>query len=62
MLKPVSPSPSQPYDQTAAFIARWQGVALTSATELSSSQTFILELCTLLGVATLSGFGRQFGF
>ena len=52
MLKPVSPSPSQPDNQTAAFIARWQGVALTEATELSSSQTFILELCALLGVDT----------
>ena len=39
-------------DQTAAFIARWQGVALTEATELSSSQTFILELSALLGVDT----------
>ena len=34
------------------FIARWQGVALTAATELSTSQTFVLELCTLLGVPT----------
>ena len=34
------------------FIARWQGVALTAATELSISQTFVLELCTLLGVPT----------
>ena len=34
------------------FIARWQGVALTAATELSTSQTFVIELCTLLGVPT----------
>ncbi|HQS30303.1 DNA methyltransferase [Polaromonas sp.] len=34
------------------FIARWQGVALTAATELSTSQTFVLELCALLGVPT----------
>ena len=45
-------------DTTAAdssaqqFIARWQGVALTAATELSTSQSFIIELCTLLGVPT----------
>ena len=38
--------------QARAFIARWQGVALTEATELSSSQTFVLELCALLGVPT----------
>ncbi len=35
-----------------AFITRWQGVALTAATELSTSQSFIIELCTLLGVPT----------
>ena len=34
------------------FIARWQGVRFTDATELSTSQTFIIELCTLLGVPT----------
>ncbi len=34
------------------FIARWQGVALTAATELSTSQTFVLEFCALLGVPT----------
>lgn len=34
------------------FIACWQGVALTAATELSTSQTFVIELCTLLGVPT----------
>jgi hypothetical protein len=38
--------------QVQNFIARWQGVALTAATELSSSQTFVLELCALLGVPT----------
>ena len=38
--------------QTQDFIARWQGVALTAATELSASQTFVLELCALLRVPT----------
>ena len=56
----MQPTPATP-DQDAqtptaaqanAFIARWQGVALTAATELSSSQTFVLELCALLRVLT----------
>ncbi len=34
------------------FIQRWQGVQLSSASELASSQTFILELCALLDVPT----------
>jgi hypothetical protein len=38
--------------QVASFITRWQGVQLTTASELSSSQTFILDLCALLGVPT----------
>jgi hypothetical protein len=38
--------------QIASFITRWQGVQLTSASELSTSQTFILDLCALLGVPT----------
>ena len=38
--------------QVHDFIARWQGVALTAATKLSSSQTFVLELCALLRVPT----------
>jgi hypothetical protein len=38
--------------QVAAFITRWQGVQLTTASELSTSQTFILDLCALLGVPT----------
>src|SRR5690606_11962317 len=33
----------------AAFIAKWQGSA---ASELSTSQTFLLDLCGLLGVDT----------
>ncbi|GAB1385105.1 hypothetical protein MASR1M59_02530 [Melaminivora sp.] len=33
--------------QAAAFIARWQGVA---ASELSTAQSFTIELCQLLGV------------
>jgi hypothetical protein len=38
--------------QVAAFITRWQGVQLTTASELSTSQTFILDLCALLQVPT----------
>ncbi len=34
------------------FIQRWQSVQLTSATELSTSQTFVLQLCEMLGVPT----------
>jgi hypothetical protein len=37
---------------TADFIQRWQGVQLSSSSELASSQTFILELCALLDVPT----------
>src|SRR5690554_688639 len=33
--------------QAESFIARWQGV---TASELSTSQTFLIELCELLGV------------
>jgi hypothetical protein len=36
----------------SSFIQRWQGVQLSSSSELSSSQTFILELCALLDVPT----------
>ena len=32
------------------FIQRWQGVQLSSATELSTSQSFVLHLCELLGL------------
>ena len=32
---------------TAAFISRWQGV---TASELSTAQSFVIELCDLLGV------------
>ncbi len=34
-------------DGTDAFIAKWQGVA---ASELSTSQSFLIDLCELLGV------------
>ncbi len=46
--------PSHPaiHAQVSAFISRWQNVLLTDASELSSSQTFILDLCTLLQVPT----------
>jgi hypothetical protein len=43
---------AQVTEQVSAFIARWQGVQLTTASELSSSQTFILDLCALLQVPT----------
>ena len=60
IIQSMQPTPAKP-DQEAQnitdarahdFIARWQGVALTAATELSSSQTFVLELCALLRVPT----------
>ena len=38
---------SAPSVQAAAFIARWRGV---TATELSTSQSFVIQLCELLGV------------
>jgi hypothetical protein len=47
-----TPGHSATAAQVAAFITRWQGVQLTSASELSTSQTFILDLCALLGVPT----------
>ena len=48
----TTPGHSATTAQVATFIARWQGVQLTSASELSSSQTFLLDLCQLLGVPT----------
>ena len=36
-----------PDDDARAFIARWQGVA---ASELATAQSFVIELCALLGV------------
>jgi hypothetical protein len=36
-----------PQDPAGAFIARWQGV---TASELSTAQSFVIELCELLGV------------
>jgi hypothetical protein len=38
---------SAPSVQAAAFIARWRGV---TASELSTSQSFVIQLCELLGV------------
>ena len=47
----------------SAFIARWQGVQLTDATELAASQTFVIELCALLNVPTPLPSGAQdYGF
>ena len=42
---------ANPVDNAAAdaFIAKWQGVA---ASELSTSQSFLIDLCNLLGVDT----------
>ncbi len=34
-------------ERASAFIARWQGV---QASELSTAQTFVIELCELLDV------------
>jgi hypothetical protein len=42
--------------QANEFIQRWQGVQLASASELASSQTFILELCALLDLTTSAGY------
>lgn len=36
-------------DDADGFIARWAGVA---ASELSTSQSFLIDLCALLGVDT----------
>jgi hypothetical protein len=47
-----TPGHSATAAQVASFITRWQGVQLTSASELSTSQTFILDLCALLQVPT----------
>ena len=44
--------PSNGGSAADAFITRWRGVKLTDSTELSTSQTFVLELCALLGVPT----------
>ena len=43
-------APTDEDKAASAFIARWKGVQLTDATELATSQTFVLELCALLGV------------
>jgi hypothetical protein len=48
----AQPSHPATHAQVAAFITRWQNVQLTDASELSTSQTFILDLCQLLGVPT----------
>ena len=45
-------APTDEDKAASAFIARWKGVQLTDATELATSQTFVLELCALLGVPT----------
>ncbi|MBC7611050.1 MAG: class I SAM-dependent DNA methyltransferase [Polaromonas sp.] len=44
---PTSANTSPATDLASAFIARWQGVA---ASELSTAQSFVTQLCELLGV------------
>ena len=49
---PTQASEVQEATQTAAaqaFIERWQGV---TASELSTAQSFVRELCDLLGLAS----------
>lgn len=48
-ISPAKPStaPIATPAQTAAFITRWQGV---TASELSTAQSFVIDLCALLGV------------
>ncbi len=43
-----TPATSGTTDPTDVFIARWQGV---SASELATAQSFVIELCDLLGVS-----------
>lgn len=43
-----APKDADPQAQAQAFISRWQGV---TASELSTAQSFVRELCDLLGVA-----------
>ena len=42
-----------------AFIARWQGVTYTNASKLASPQSFVTELCALLGVPAPLPSGAQ---
>jgi len=44
----TSPASADADTAAAAFVQRWQGV---QASELSSAQSFFIELCTLLDVA-----------
>ena len=53
-------SPADPRSAAAiAFIARWQGVKGTNASELASSHCFVTELCALPGVPAPSPNGAQ---
>jgi len=46
-------------NDAAQFIARWRGVAvLPGSTELATAQSFVAELCALLGVASPHHAGR----
>lgn len=47
----------QTADTTAAFIARWE---LSGGKELANYQSFLIELCSLLGVAPLSEWSENF--
>jgi hypothetical protein len=42
------PAMTTEQDSAGAFIERWRGI---TASELSTSQSFVIELCELLGVA-----------
>ena len=44
----MSDRPAAAPDAVQTFIHRWQGV---TASELSTAQSFVIELCELLGVA-----------
>ncbi len=43
----ATPADADNNHAAAAFIARWQG---SSASELATAQSFVIELCQLLGV------------
>lgn len=40
-------APAHPADSVESFLARWQGV---TASELATAQSFVIELCALLGL------------
>jgi hypothetical protein len=46
MIQPMDQSPNLP-DSAEKFIQRWDGV---TASELATAQSFVIDLCELLGV------------